>query len=265
MRRHVSRLKPPKGCIFCGDGGLSREHLWPAWARDILPETNGYSQIGSNDPSDGQCSVGLSRQFERQGRITDARLRVVCRACNNGWMSRLEESSRLDVTALILGEQRQIGTEGLKNISEWITLKIIVADASPGGRSVFLTDERRGFFAERIIPSPLTIQLYRCGESPWDTIFHSISSKASHQSNGKPNSDNLKIFLFGAGEALFHAVYGRNLNIAAAPNPGLSLSLIPPAADSTWPPSQRLSVEQAHILATELRRQSSPAFRWHAG
>ena len=76
----------PRPCAFCEDTAvLSGEHIWSGWMGDILgPNRPGKyvvtDQFGGPDAEMHTGTVGAM----------DMKIPVVCSACNNGWMSRLE-------------------------------------------------------------------------------------------------------------------------------------------------------------------------------
>jgi hypothetical protein len=86
-------------CLFCGaTGGLTKEHLWPEWLRRALPDLGpGVHTIGV---------AGYPHTFERRRRpaFTVAR-KIVCAACNNGWMAALEQRAQPLLTPMVRGER----------------------------------------------------------------------------------------------------------------------------------------------------------------
>ncbi len=85
-------------CIFCGSEGLTREHIYPEWIFNFIGGLDklhftpnltvvGISQIDNDD-------LFLDRQ--NQDRTIPYKkfvVRCVCGACNNGWMSLLENKA----------------------------------------------------------------------------------------------------------------------------------------------------------------------------
>jgi len=81
-----------KTCIFCGQKGKkSKEHLWPVWMHEYLGKEGDGNNIRESTSFKNREHIGGSK-LERQGYLFTTKFRVVCRGCNNGWMSKLEET-----------------------------------------------------------------------------------------------------------------------------------------------------------------------------
>lgn len=80
------RISDPTGrhCIFCGNPADSREHLLPNWLQGILP---------SDEPSVAWREVGGVKTSWETKRFSE-KTKLVCAACNHGWMSRLENVAK---------------------------------------------------------------------------------------------------------------------------------------------------------------------------
>ena len=83
-------------CIFCGHylkpAGQNKphsrtaEHIFAAWFRRISRYRMMNMYLGTVSGSD-------STQFIRRPSLTSLKMKGVCRACNNGWMSALETAA----------------------------------------------------------------------------------------------------------------------------------------------------------------------------
>src|SRR5579863_10352130 len=79
-------------CVFCGASPVTKEHLWPRWARRF-----------ATDPTFDRYAVRVDHA--QRGSTTDAwggppfamRAGLACAPCNSGWMSTLEA----DVSAIL--------------------------------------------------------------------------------------------------------------------------------------------------------------------
>ena len=116
-------------CQFCGrpweSGVVSRsdEHIWPVWIREHAGEVpdNFPVDIASASASPDTRTWGGMRETITVARSTlHQTTREVCKDCNTGWMSRLEQVARsnpgirilrptLDVTAALARHGRVIG------------------------------------------------------------------------------------------------------------------------------------------------------------
>ena len=80
----VTNEPEPAVCIFCGRGPVTLEHVLPKWLKDVLPikgPVDVYVGAEGGAPSWTMASL-------------DQKARIVCRGCNNGWMSDLEAFCR---------------------------------------------------------------------------------------------------------------------------------------------------------------------------
>lgn len=122
--------KPPGRCIFCGKGDLTKQHLFPQWLQQIAAAAGPNHAIefsGEVMHPDGILRTHKSETV-RQGPTHTAKLRVVCRRCNNEWMSRLEERVKPLVTALVTGSPTTITRTQRKNLAAWITMVAAVSE-----------------------------------------------------------------------------------------------------------------------------------------
>ena len=91
-----------KPCVFCGaTRGLSKEHFWPEWLSSYLPPAVPNSHITELHSGEGKQPQRLERQSQRPGAVKTKKIRAVCAACNNGWMSTVEAQVKPIVLALL--------------------------------------------------------------------------------------------------------------------------------------------------------------------
>lgn len=75
---------------------MSDEHAWPQWlGRGAEVEHTQTSRtIGYGRTSGDEMTESPTVVMKKPGSVLKARVREVCRSCNNGWMSRLETSAQ---------------------------------------------------------------------------------------------------------------------------------------------------------------------------
>lgn len=250
---------PARKCVFCGAGKLSEEHIWSQWARDLLPSSEGYLEV-TNNIRDGQA---FNRRIIRdaQGPITNKRLKRVCKPCNNVWMGRQEEAAKTIVTKLIAGVSSYLTKSQRKTLARWVVTKLMVLDVFRDGEQAFTDSERATFYEDWTIPESLSVWLLRCGEGPWRTLFWSHGQRVTvvmgdTWANAKPPSGlgpNLKLFLWGFGEALIVAAYVREIDPQLGAQAEYAIQLIPDqGVCRAWPPRGITGVEAASIQQTLL-------------
>lgn len=136
-------------CIFCDKRAGSREHLWPQW----IHERKDFGPLRMQ-----------RRNEERE--VPDPRItvRTVCRACNNGWMSALEEANIPFVGNMFQDLTLRIEREHQLLISRWVTKTAMMFDSARPKRSGirYYTDaESTAFRANLAIPPRTRIWLGR--------------------------------------------------------------------------------------------------------
>src|SRR5690349_5445572 len=97
----------PRTCVFCGGSPVTKEHVWPDWARRKLASSESFPHY---------------RRLERQGQDpVDKRwlapahtmtVSAVCRPCNNGWMSELEARAKELLEPVLDGRGKQLHRDG---------------------------------------------------------------------------------------------------------------------------------------------------------
>jgi hypothetical protein len=120
--------RPQKQCIFCDNPANSKEHFWPEWMHDLLPQLpdpRHNRELHEYHPKVGRSKSGVN---DRPGGLQTIKIRVVCDACNNGWMNRIEREARPFLTQLINGAQISLNAVEMAVVARWIAVKCIVAE-----------------------------------------------------------------------------------------------------------------------------------------
>lgn len=146
-----------KKCIFCGVSEVTKEHFYSDWMKGQLPLEGGYRSVGMhNHPVAG---INVFRDASRPDRITSLKFRVVCGACNNGWMSEAEERAKGSLTALIAGEPISLDEADQESLARWITMKCIVLEHANRGEAVTPESDRFDFAKSGKIPDYFRLYL----------------------------------------------------------------------------------------------------------
>lgn len=169
LKKIPKHLKPPGRCIFCSQGKLSGEHLWPQWSHSLLPDAP-LSETSAAMRDRHLNATGDQYLRKKQGGVKKLKHHCTCIACNSEWMSRLEMAVRPVLTPLILGKIiTPLGKERRRILAEWIMLKAMILDGS-SKNSAFTPDQRKAFYESREIPSGIRIYLFCCGHPDWQAI-----------------------------------------------------------------------------------------------
>ncbi|NYH51368.1 hypothetical protein HNR06_000957 [Nocardiopsis arvandica] len=126
-------------CVFChGEGGMSREHVLPAWMSREFTEIAGSSARFLSleqhaDPVD-RGAYTIRHPYLRlrdNQRPFSRRAKVVCKSCNNGWMSRLEAKVRPTLAKVVRGSCIALGTEGQTALAAWLLKTMLMEYKAP--------------------------------------------------------------------------------------------------------------------------------------
>jgi hypothetical protein len=230
---YILHLPPqPDACPFCDrTTGLTDEHVWPGWYSREL-HSRGAIPVG-----DGV----------RRGRIG---LTVpVCTACNNTWMSVLENDVRQTLISMMgagTGESEtfRITLDQQARLASWAVMKAYLLDA--------MTEPTvpRGFlheFALRREPNESMV-VWVAGYTP-DVAARSQKRALDFLSHGKRtrNSPNGFVVTFTIFNVLFQVVghFNGGPAVVSGGRPQYDSALFPvwpdPITDLVWPPAVAFS------------------------
>ena len=106
-------------CAFCpAKANITGEHVWPAWLSKLLPKTR-YR----NERVDG-----VAKTIWTTTKI-DQTANVVCKNCNETWMSDLENTAKsLLADVVVHGKQTQFRPHDLKFLSAYAFKAAVIAN-----------------------------------------------------------------------------------------------------------------------------------------
>jgi len=153
-RCHKPNKQDRKTCIFCGGFNLSKEHVWPDWTRKVLTEnpSPAHHEWHNTFSNKGKV-VKESGMRTRQGSTFTKKLRVVCKTCNNGWMSRLENDTKPILLKLVQAEPTLLGRKQQTLVAQWIALKVMITEWNRPLEAFIPKEDRRAFMDNLTIPT----------------------------------------------------------------------------------------------------------------
>ena len=140
---HAITAKQGK-CVFCPrPGRLTKQHVWPRWLmKKNQPHVTSHTQISAGSRYDEPDFIHRSSK-RRQGHSGTRTARKVCRACNNGWIERLEEKIRDPLTKIMAGETIVLNTKLRRDFAAWFTLVTMMAEfMDPATMAIPRTDHQ---------------------------------------------------------------------------------------------------------------------------
>src|SRR5204863_331814 len=96
-------------CVFCAQGGVTREHIFPFWLREAVG--GGGAATNYRGGAITPPPIGDQLDYEETWSADDAEIvvRVVCETCNNTWMNDLDHAVRPIIVPLIRNRPHEFG------------------------------------------------------------------------------------------------------------------------------------------------------------
>lgn len=235
-----------KACYFCArTGNLTKEHVWPQWMRavagDLEPQrythAAGFARIGLDSWQEHPTLV-----VEQPGSVLTARVREVCRDCNSGWMSRLEQATRPHLD--LLGQncyplgRTTISPEAAALVAVWALKTSWIRElASPGCRTPTASMREH---LQRWLTPPAGTAVWAARHSG-QLNFDSRTSRATmqhaeHDWSGTDTRDVLVSVLTWGGLSLLSRTDNGPGVPPMRPDPDVWAQLWPVSDSIQWPP-----------------------------
>ena len=120
----MSLSRPRRVCMFCGGTPLSKEHLVPVWISKAISK---WTPTGANREYRTSKSLWTGqRRDTTSSREFSQKARCVCEACNNVWMSQVEEAAKPFLEPMIWGEEIELDPDAQRAIALWAALHAVV-------------------------------------------------------------------------------------------------------------------------------------------
>lgn len=161
-------------CIFCGQAARSRQHIWDAWLQKALPSLATMRLHHARASSTGSEQQYSNLPFR-------ATVRAVCRTCNGGWMSDIENGARRMASGMVHGEARDLSPRDQEALATWAVLKAMVFEHAHDGDYVLIPPEHyRQMYERRGLPDATQVWIARVDPDATSTgtpVFSLIDSR----------------------------------------------------------------------------------------
>ena len=126
-------------CIFCGAYGTTEEHLIAAWVlRAFLRERRPTGALSGT-------FLGNDRRMRVEPSEPVSTAKVVCRRCNNEWLSGIDNAAAQVLKPVIRGDHEVVlDRRGQSAVAAWVYKSAIMFDASTDGNDGELVSLREG-------------------------------------------------------------------------------------------------------------------------
>ena len=212
--------KPAGKCIFCGNGNLSKEHIWPEWANPYIVKHSSKQRVEHFYTIDSDKVPKKLIYKTQQGDVTTKKLRLVCTACNNGWMSQIENKAKPNLLHLIEGSQTMLSQEGQDRIARWVSLKLMIMEHTEPAAIISTKECMEVFKVDWSPPIGMHIWAGDCGQAHWVSAFFRTAATVTDSPLNIPPIEpdgtrrkNAHYVTFGIGRAFFFVFYTTNLTV----------------------------------------------------
>ncbi len=142
----------PRRCIFCGGKPVTNEHIFGLWLSSLFPPPPGKKMyVDTNVFVKGQPI----KQPRRYPKSIDLQVKQVCRSCNIGWMSKLEEDTIGIISAIHTNAKRSITSEEQQLLASWATKTAVMVQYV--NTNPIVPEPRRKWLFKNHTPPPDTL------------------------------------------------------------------------------------------------------------
>ena len=248
-------------CAFCqSEATLTGEHLWSAWVGKLFPSI--VYDFRRTDATGIRGQWSLPR--------LEAKAKVVCKPCNEGWMSRLEEEAKL-ILKSVIGEGYPVSLlpKSIPSLAAFAFKGAVVANHMNIGEQPFFSASTRSHFRESL-DIPVGMQMWIASYSG-EKLRGDFSGYRFRPSEGFLADAEFYVFTYAVGYLVLQVLAPRwRENHRGNENPPIlspdrvwepvSIQFWPDTKRPvTWPPLQDLSDDSLKVFHE--RWQASIAYQ----
>lgn len=250
-----------RACVFCGDGPVTREHVFPQWLKKLPVPTELLKLTLVPQPversrtvfdEDGRYVTVIDVLGGRKPLPTHVEVKVVCGGCNNGWMSDLEDEVIPILTKLALKKAHKLSADEQAVLARWhVKTALMYAFWDPAA-TPFTPRVYRNFYQTREVPKGAMVWMTR-SESQWADMAMSMRNmRASlHTRPDIDRGNNSTAMYLGVNGVAFLVHYSRVLDnlhlVLPEPWDGGWIRLHPAPDDVQWP---QKAMKETRLLDT---------------
>lgn len=196
-------------CIYCSAAGrITREHIWADWLKAYIKrDQNSYThRIATIHPSH------VEEQVKKiDGDPRSRRVKVVCSACNSGWMSTLQTRAKRLVVPLAKGQPFFLERADQTIVAAWAGMAIMAAEFTSPDKVAVSSDDREFLRLRRELPQNWRIWIAHYVRGDWKGFMaHNVMQlTAEHVPETDPHAlavPNTQSTTFVVGELFIHAI-----------------------------------------------------------
>jgi hypothetical protein len=144
-------------CLFCEREADSAEHLFPDWLNEVLPNIQPTTFVLGGP--------GGFRGWKSDKPATQ-KLRVVCKSCNNEWMSGIEGEAKPLLIPMINGQKCRLDIDQQQIVASWAFSRTVIGEWLNPGSAAIPTDHRH-WLREHLEPPPQVKVFIAATDARW--------------------------------------------------------------------------------------------------
>jgi hypothetical protein len=249
------RPNPIAKCIFSEPSHshkpLDREHVWGKWLRPFV-RTNLNKHHLQSRTIGRPGTLDVTERTLRAGDPLLSHVRVVCKRCNSGWLSEIQNAAKQPLIPLIEGRRTVLSGSAQDIIAVWCAMATVTAEyLTRDETAVAISQVERDWLRDHRTPPEnwkIWIGYYPGRKGIWDHYVVPIlgAEDAPQITSDGFAQPNTQTTTFVVGNLLVHALSSTGdtdlvsrWNWPAASRVGLNLPQIFPRKESfiAWPPN----------------------------
>lgn len=196
--------KKKRACLFCGDTELTREHVFPQW---LLDECN----IRKAKMDMEHHAFYGEKISERPLTLNSLINGLICRECNNGWLSQLESQVKPVLINLLNTSDNFVTLlkEHNKLLSMWAFKTAIILNHATNYRNIIPKRHYKYLYKHRRIPENVTVLLgvsKKMNELNW-VQSQSVSHKGNESIFNNPRMTDIYKITIQIKHLLIKVIY----------------------------------------------------------
>jgi len=145
-------------CMFCHEKASTKEDAWPLWLTKRFP---------TSSTAHMDAELGGRKLPNWPTAKPRLQLKWICQSCNNGWMSRLENSAKPIVESILDDKLKGLDTSAQSTLAQWAVKTAMVLEAIDSNRAWFYSqDERQLMRTALAIPQRTSVWIAKCVNRP---------------------------------------------------------------------------------------------------
>lgn len=145
-------------CIFCTEKAATTEDAWPLWLMKRFP---------SSDKARTFAEIGVRNIGNWPMAKPRLPLKRVCRTCNNGWMSRLENEAKPVIESILDDKIKAVDASAQLTLARWAVKTAMVLETVGANRDWFYSETERSLMGKvQTIPQRTSVWIAKCVDHP---------------------------------------------------------------------------------------------------